>query len=495
MKIKELKEKKIAILGFGLEWKSTLNFLGKLDFIKKENITVLDKNLREEIQKKLENKWVLYISWEYYLDNLGDFDLIFKTPWISPYHEKIRNYKDKLISNAEIFMEEYTGKIIWITATKGKSTTSTLLYETLKNAWYNVKLVWNIWNPIFDEIDILPSLSLKGRTEDGLDKNTYDYVVYELSSYMLETLKPHLFIWVLWNIYPCHIDWHDNSMEVYKQAKLNLLENAKNIIVNEVLMTSPPAPLLKGEGGRAFSTFWKQGKYSFDSDYFYIDWEKVLENRDIALKWEHNSFNIASVVWVLDVISKTSPPAPLLKGEGSYETLFHILQKTLKNFKWLAHRQEDVWTYKWITFIDDGISTTPESTIEAIKTFWKDIWTIMIWGSDYGFTDESFAKLRSYIEDYKIDNIVLFIDTGSRVFGDISKQMKVWEEHILSLKNNYSPKLFKTDSMQQAIKFVYKNTKEKKYCLMSSASPSFSLWKGYIQKGEEYKKYIEIYGR
>jgi UDP-N-acetylmuramoylalanine--D-glutamate ligase len=208
------KFEKIAILGFWLEGKSSLKFLIK-SWVNLENITILDWDEDLKILEKA-NK----VLWKKYLDNLWDFDLIFKSPWISPYNEKIINFREKLISNAEIFFDNYKWKIIWITATKWKSTTSTLLYKTLEKAWYKVKLVWNIWNPIFDEIDIF-------------SWESYDFIVYELSSYMLETLKPKLFVWILWNIYPCHIDWHNESMDVYAKAKTNLLENSENIIINE----------------------------------------------------------------------------------------------------------------------------------------------------------------------------------------------------------------------------------------------------------------------
>ena len=85
-------------------------------------------------------------------------------------------YKDKLLTQAMIFYSLYKWKIISITQTKWKSTTATLTYEVLKNAWFKTKLVWNIWNPVLDEIDF---------------NETYDFVVFELSSYMLEGFENH----------------------------------------------------------------------------------------------------------------------------------------------------------------------------------------------------------------------------------------------------------------------------------------------------------------
>ena len=165
MKIEKLKQyHNIAILWYGKEGKSALNFLKKLE-IKK--ITVLDKN---EILER--EDWIFYETGENYLQNLEKFDLIIKTPWISPYVNNLLQYKEKLTSTIEIFLNNYKWKVIGLTWTKWKSTTSTVLYLTLQNAWYKVKLVWNIWTPVLDEVDILSN-------------ENYDYIVFEMSSYML----------------------------------------------------------------------------------------------------------------------------------------------------------------------------------------------------------------------------------------------------------------------------------------------------------------------
>jgi len=110
-----------------------------------------------------------------YLDTLKKFDLIIKTPGISLYHSKIYPYKHKITSQAQIFFDYYQGKIIAVSGTKGKSTTCTLIYETLKNAKKNVQLIGNIGNPVLNYLDIKNPASQKN-----------EYAVFEVSSYMLE---------------------------------------------------------------------------------------------------------------------------------------------------------------------------------------------------------------------------------------------------------------------------------------------------------------------
>jgi len=451
MKIQEIKkysDNKVAILWYGKEGKSSKDFLEKIWY---KNITILDKN----------------ISWDNYLDNLGDFDLIFKTPGVSLYNEKVYPYKDKIISNTEIFFSNYEGKVIGVTATKGKSTTSTLIYETLKNAWYKVKLVGNIWNPVLDEVDIL-------------EWEMYDYIVYELSSYMLETFNPKCFIAVFGNLFECHLAWHKNSFEIYKQAKLNLLENAQNILIwNEFEELLPEL----SNNQKAY-TFWKEWYYNFEGKKFFTKNTEVLEIENMLLQWEHNKKNISSVVWICDIISKTRNKNWVLVG------LINGLKETLENFKWLPHRLQEIGIYNWITFIDDAIATTQESTIAALDTFWSKIGTLFLW---WEASKTDYSKLRDILQKYDIPNIVLFPDSWNYIFEDFSKNLGLEKESFLEWYENYKPKLYKTTSMKNAVKFAYENTRTWKICILSNASPSFSLWKSFIEKWQLFQKEVKNY--
>jgi len=159
-----------------------------------------------------------------YIDKLKMFDLIIKTPGISLYHPKIYPYRQKITSQAQIFFDYYQGKIIAISGTKGKSTTATLTYQTLKAAGKKVQLIGNIGNPVLDYLDI-----------KNLASQQDEYVVFEISSYMLEGLRKKNYISILLNIYSDHIDRHD-GFENYKNAKLNLLNGSEyNLLRDEIL--------------------------------------------------------------------------------------------------------------------------------------------------------------------------------------------------------------------------------------------------------------------
>jgi UDP-N-acetylmuramoylalanine--D-glutamate ligase len=450
MKLEELKKynnKKIAILGYWKEGKSSLDFLLKLWL---KNITILDKN-KEII--KINN--VKYELGDKYLTNLGKYDLIFKSPWISPYNELIAPYKEKLVTQAQLFFDNYNWKVIWITWTKWKSTTSTLTYETLKKIWYNVKIVWNIGNPVLEEVDIL-------------NNESHDFIVYELSSYMLEWLKPNLFIWVINNIYNCHLDWHRWRTN-YEKAKFWVINHSKHKLINYELKNT-------SKSIKNVLYFWEQWDFYFKNWLFYKKEQIVLKDKNIALQWEHNRKNITAILWILDIIDS-----------NNFSKNIDSLKSVLSVFSWLPHRIQNIWIYKWITFIDDAIATTPESTIAAIKTYEHNIWTILLWWEDSWF---QFEKLRNILEKYNILNIVLFPDTWEKIFWDLSKFKY---ETMFKLGWKYSPNILKTKSMKSAIDFSYKNTPEWKICILSNAAPSFSLWSWYIQKWLEFQKEVKEY--
>lgn len=450
MKTKELvenKENKIAILGYWKEGKSTLSFLLKLWF---SDITILDKN---EATEKI--NWVKYNLWINYLDDLWEYKLVFKAPGISPYNEKIEPFKDKLITQTQLFFDNYKWKIIWITWTKWKSTISTLTYKILKDLWYNVKLVWNIGTPVLDEINIL-------------NNEKYDYVIYELSSYMLEWLIPSLYIWVLNNIYNCHLDWH-KWRKNYEKAKLGIIKNTEYKLINFELKNIELDDIW-------VIYFWEKGRYYYKNWLFYKNEQVVLVDENIALQWDHNRKNISAVLWIVDIIN-----------QNTLEESLDEIKNTLRDFTWLPHRLENIWTFNWITFIDDGIAVTPEATIAAIETYKQNIWTIILWWQDWNY---DYVNLIYALKKYNIWNIVLFPDTWEKIFWDLSKYR--YESEFI-LEWNFNPKIFKTKSMKSAVDFAYKNTLEWKICLLSNAAPSYNLWSGFIEKWLQYQNEIKNY--
>jgi len=440
MDLEKFKNKKIAVIGFGKEWKSTYNFL-KNHWV--QNIIILDKRNFEDFDDEEKNflKNEKYILGAKYLDNLNSFDFVFKSPWVSPYQDKLINFREKLLDQTQIFFDNFEWKIIAVSGTKWKTTTTTLIYELLKNAWYNAGVIWNIGNPPLDYLD-----------------SNYDFVVYEMSSYMLELANINPYISVLVNIFPEHLDYHQ-TFENYQKAKLNIIWKDSIIIYNNELENL----IWKYKNKKI--AFWNSWDFFVEWDYFWDKTKKLYPTDIVKIIGDHNLNNICAVNTVAEILGIS----------------IEILSETVKQFEWVKHRLEYVWTKNWILFYDDAISTTPQSTMAAIKSLGDKVETIFLWWTDRGY---NFQELAKNILNSSIKNIVFFPDTWIRIKNEISLL-------CLDLSNRFN--ILETKKMEDAVKFAFENTEKGKVCLLSCASPSYSLWKNFEEKWDEFKKFINLY--
>jgi len=437
MKLNKLKNKKILILGLGIEGMDTLKFLRKS--FPQKMIGVGDKlefnNLNSKAQTiiKKDKKLRLHLG-ESYLGFLKYYDDIIKTPGIPPKVLKPFLEKgQKITSQTEIFFNNCKGKIIGITATKGKSTTTSLIYEILKKNKLKAYLVGNIGKPML-------SLLLSDKKE-----NVY---VCELSSHQLMGLKKSPDIAVFLNVYPEHLDYYENFKQ-YLSAKSNITKhqgkndylvfNSKNKLINQVAKKS------------------KAQKIAISS----VKIKKI----DTLLKGEFNIENIKAAI----------ATARLFKIKDK------DILKAIKKFEPLEHRLEYIGTYKGIKFYNDALSTVPEATIVALDALGNNVETIFLGGLDRGIDFKSLAKR---ILKSKIKVLILFPDTGGKIYKQIVELDKKSKFRAIMVLN-----------MKDGVKLAYEHTKKGKICLLSTASPSFSLFKDYKEKGNLFKKYVKLYGR
>lgn len=376
--------KNICILGYGKEGKVTEQYLKKQ--FPKLKIGILDQSLDKK-----------------YLNKQKDYDLAIKTPGIPKGKVTI-----PYVTATNIFFSQNKNFTIGITGSKGKSTTSSLIYQILKAAGKNVSLVGNIGNPMLE--------TLLHKVEAN------KIFVVELSSYMLEDIEYSPNIGLLLNLFPEHMDYH-GGIENYYNAKKRIFKFMK---ADDVAVKGPFTAKIP------------------------------LKKNEIPLLGEHNRKNIRAAITV----------ARLLKTHDS------AIKKAVKNFKSLPHRLESVGTFKGITFYDDAISTTPESTIMAIKSL-PQIGTIFLGGEDRGY---DFKLLEKELRKHKIPNVVLFPETGKR---------------ILTSRKGFN--ILETKDMKAAVDFAFKKTPKGQICLLSTASPSYSVWKNFEEKGDLFQKFVKTY--
>lgn len=399
-----------------------------LKFLGMKNTTILGFGKEGEETKKYLNKNFPNLKIDIldqksdkdYLKKQVNYDILIKTPGIPKNKIKIPYTTATNLFFSEI--KSRGNKIIGVTGSKGKSTTASLIYHMLKEAGKNVFLLGNIG---------IPMLSVLSE-----DIKSDAIFVVELSSYQLDDIKFSPNIAVVTNLFPEHMDYHLGIKNYYK-AKKNIINFQQK---GDVFVYNPENKKVAG---------WLKGLKSKA-----IPFTKsiLLGDSEIPLIGEHNKDNIKAAISAVKELG-------IRDGD---------INSAIKTFKGLPHRLEFVGEFNGIKFYDDAISTTPESTIIAIKAL-KDIDTIFLGGEDRGYI---FSQLEKTIKKYKIKNVVLFPESGKRI--------KLKGLNIL-----------KTSSMEEAVKFSYKFTEKGSVCLLSCASPSYSLWKNFEEKGDQFQSAIK----
>ena len=474
MILKEFDNKNILILGLAREGIDTLNFLFKLypkrsfgvsDRLPLDNLNV---NARKLI-KKYQNRLTLFLG-DDYLRSINKYDVIIKSPGI-PLIIIARFLKPKhtITSQMKIFFDHCPGKIIGITGTKGKSTTTCLIYTILKEGGIHAHILGNIGKPVLSSL---------------LTTTPNDVYVCELSCHQLSDMKRSPHIAVFLNIFPEHLDYY-GTYEEYQNAKVNicqyqgkedyLIYNPANLIVKRLIKNSsaikiPINPqnvnkfmklpdLTVGVSSPALR---REQNPAEAENLLRVHPRRGINKRDIPLKGDFNLLNIDAAIKVGELygISQT------------------IIKKAIKEFKPLHHRLEFVGKYKGINFYNDSLATVPEATISAIDVFDPKIDTLITGGFDRGVSYNTLAKR---IVNSHIKNIAFLPTTGKIIWDQICK---------LNHKHRRINVLF-TSSMKEAVLFSYRNTKTNRICLMSCASASFNLFKDYQARGNTFKNYVK----
>ena len=442
MYLNELKDKKILVLGFGKEGKD--NYLALRKLFPEKIIAIADKLEFKELSKKnqeflkKDKNLKLYLG-KNYLQSLKNYQLIIKTPGIrlsslKPFLRK----KTKITSQTEIFFEYCPGKIIGVTGTKGKGTTSSLIYRILKKGGFRTHLIGNIGRPVFQTL-------LKAKKED--------IFVYELSSHQLQSLKKSPYIAVFLNLYPDHLDYYKNFKE-YCQAKESIINYQ---IKKDYFIYNSEQKLLREIAKKS-----KAKKIPFNAKKI-KNLGKIIARKEIPLKGDFNLLNILAAVLVGKIFNISSEK----------------MRKAIRSFKPMPHRLEFVGKYKGIEFYNDSFATIPQATIAALDALGKKVKTLILGGSSKKEVD--FPLLAKKILKNKIENLILFPNTGK----------EIWKE-ILNFKKNEKnlPESFFVSSMAEAVKTAYNCTKKGSICLLSPASASFSIFRNYKERGNLFKKYV-----
>lgn len=322
MKLKDLKNKKILILGFGKEGRDTLVFLRKTIPLNKIGIADKENILNSKNKSSLLKGAKTYFG-ENYLNAIKDYDVVIKSPGVqlNDAKKQLLNNK-KITSQTDIFLNNCKGTVIGITGTKGKSTTSSLIYELLKTRKHKVFLIGNIGKPALNYL---------------LKDNEKTFFVYELSSFQLENITKSPHIALILNVFKDHLDYH-KTMSKYIKAKSKITE------------------------------------FQNKEDYL------IYNHKDEAVK------KIASKSKAQKILFNPEKGAlePLMKVAELLKISSTDARRVLKNFAPLSHRLENLGEKNGIIFYNDSASTVPEATIFAIDKLGNKIDSLIVGGVGKG---------------------------------------------------------------------------------------------------------------
>jgi len=428
--IEYIKDKKILILGMGREGKSTLAYIRK--HLPKKHLTISDKNGFES-----DDKNISVISGEGYLSSLGDFDIVFKSPGIAFLDDVVYPETTEITCQTDMFLRFCKPTVVGITGSKGKTTTSTLIYEMLKAGGLNTCLIGNIGVPVFEKADEDESL----------------VAVVEMSSHQLEFTKASPHVAVLVNIYQEHLDHYKTGFKGYVEAKLNIAVHQK---ANDYLIYNPEqnlegivdwAKVLKGNGKPVTFTDAK-------NDVFVNELWHSTEH----LKGEHNRQDIAYALAVARIFGVSDD----------------AVKNAIESFGGIEHRMEYVGVVNGITWYNDSIATIPTAVMGAVKAL-GSVDTLLFGGLDRGIDYEAFIK---FLAECDIPNLVGLPETGHNLINTL-KEMGV-NKNMVCAKN-----------MENAVEVCARITEKGKICLFSPAAASYNYYKNFEEKGRHYKSLIQ----
>ena len=438
---RKLDGKKIAILGFGMEGKSTYKFIRKFSNC---TLYILDQKDYSDDELIKDDSNIVVIS-DNYLSNLDSYDIIIKAPGVVLKDIDVNSFKDKITSQLELLMEVNRKNIIGVTGTKGKSTTTTLIYEMFKNCGYDAHLLGNIGTPIFDDIDNFKDDSI---------------LVIEMSALQLEFVNVSPHVAILLNLFEEHLD-HAGSVEHYYENKLNIFKYQDKL---------------------------DTGIYAYDNDNVrkYIDNNIYKQDMvSVSLKDNTHMHIIDNYIYyknkkLYDITSKRN-----LIGDANLENIMFSLAvaevyylpldkviDTINNFKPLAHRLELVGEYNGITYYDDAIATIPEACINAIKSLIK-VDTLILGGMDRGINYDKFIE---YLKTNSITNLICMPETGYKIADSLMTSNK---------------RIYKCETLEDAVSTAKKVTKKGYICLLSPAAASYNKYKNFIEKGNKFQELVK----
>lgn len=449
-----IKFRKVAIIGLGVSNLPLLDYL----YEKKAKVTVFDerkeKDISKDVMKKIENYGFSSYLGEDSLKHLEGFDIIFRSPSCLPTREELEQEENRgaiITTEIEMLMKMCPCKIIGVTGSDGKTTTTSLIDSILKKAGYRTFLGGNIGTPLFTKLsEILPE----------------DIVVLELSSFQLMGMTISPDIAVITNITPNHLNIH-KDYEEYMEAKKNIFKyqnengililNYDNEITNSCKKEANGKVIYFSHKEKLDNGFIVQGKVIKECE------DKVRKHifngEEAILRGNHNLENMATA------IAATKTLVPIDKAV-----------EAIKEFKPVEHRIEFVREINQVKWYNDSASSSPTRTLSGLNAFDESI-VLIAGGYDKNLDYEPLAK--TIIE--KVSVLLLIGQTAGKIFDSVKEELE---------NQNKKLDIYMCESLEQTINLAQKLAKPKEVVLFSPASASFDMFKDFADRGNQFKNLV-----
>ena len=447
---KNIKNKRVSVIGMGVSNIPAIKYLNKL------GAYVIGRDKKDEVPEELKGlNNIEFITGENYLEGLKDSDYIYRSPGVKPSTPQIVEAVENgviLTSEMETFIHLTNATVIAVTGSDGKTTTTTLVSLFLKEAGKNVYIGGNIGTPLLDKV------------EEITDK---DYVVLELSSFQLMTMKERINRAAITNLAPNHLDYH-KDYEEYIEAKTNIFKNQTEndiLVLNEDDTLTTRFEKIANGKIRKFSinkaldcgVYYKDGKIISSVE------EKnniIMDAKDVKLVGMHNIANICTAASLVIDICGTD-----------------AIKKVAMNFGGVEHRMELVREINGVKWYNDSIASSPSRTIAGLKAFNQKI--ILIAG---GYDKHiPYDVMGPYLMD-KVKLLILVGTTALKIKEAAIEEAQKRGENIM--------KIAEFNNLKDAVDFANNNAKSGDIVAMSPASASFDLYENFMVRGEYFKKLV-----
>ena len=446
--------RKVAVIGLGVSNIPLLDYLHE----KKAKVTVFDNKKIDDIPKEILDKITTY-GFEFSfgsnsLENLKGFNVIFRSPSCLPTKPELKAEAERgaiVTTEIEMLMEMCPCKMIGVTGSDGKTTTTSLINHILEKAGYKTFLGGNIGTPLFTK---LPEMTPE------------DIVVLELSSFQLMNMQVSPQIAVMTNVTPNHLNIH-KDYEEYIEAKKCIFKNQNE---NDILILNYDNEITRNCAKEAKGkVIFFSIKEKLDNGFIVDDGvikecedkvrKHILNTDEVILRGAHNFSNIATALAATKTLVDTD-----------------IAVKAIKEFKPVEHRIEFVREIGGVKWYNDSASSSPTRTLSGLNAFKEDI-VLIAGGYDKNLDYTPLAK--TVVN--KVKTLILIGQTAEKIFDAVKEELD---------KENKKMDIYMCDSLEETIKIAKKSAQKGEVVLFSPASASFDMFKNFADRGNKFKKLV-----